>query len=100
VSTPAGCTLTLEGLSAQRARIAAIRPAVRRVERSAGEVRISVDSRVDASALADWIGTERDCCSFLTIEYGPDRLLRIASDDPARRDVLDGFATVFGGAAA
>ena len=98
MTTPAGCTLTPAGFATQRERIAAIRPAVRQVERAPGEVRIHVDDQVDGRAVADWLATERGCCSFLTIEYG-DGMLRIASDDPERDDVLDGFAAVFGGTA-
>ena len=93
---PAGCTLTADGLVAQRHRIASIRPSVRRVDRSAAEVRIELDPAVDGEVLASWMAAERDCCSFLTIERR-DQVLRIASDDPDRQDVLDGFAAVFGG---
>jgi hypothetical protein len=97
VSTPAGCALNPAGLSEQRARIEVIRPAVRGVERAPGEVRIRVDKRVDAAAVAGWIETERGCCSFLAIEYGGDRVLQIACEDSAREELLDGFAAVFAG---
>jgi hypothetical protein len=93
---PAGCTLTADRLVRQRDRIAVLRPSVRRVERAVGEIRIDLDPSADGETLASWAATERDCCSFLTIELD-DQMLRIASDDPDRQSVLDGFAAVFGG---
>jgi hypothetical protein len=93
---PAGCTLTADGLVRQRDRIAMLRPSVFRVERGVGEIRIDFDSSVDGEMLAAWAASERDCCSFLTIDHR-DQVLRIASDDPDRQSVLDGFAAVFGG---
>jgi hypothetical protein len=91
---PAGCTLTAEGAVLQRDRIAALRPSVRGVGRSAGEVRIELDPTADGEVLASWAATERECCSFLTIDYD-EQMLRIASDEPGREDLLDGFAAVF-----
>ena len=96
---PAGCTLTPAGMRDQRARFERVRPAVRTVEQSPGSVRVAFAPDVDAVALRELMETERECCSFLTIDYDErEHVLRIASDDSRRWDVVAGFAGVFAGA--
>ncbi len=95
---PAACTLTEEGMRSQGERFARVRPAVRRVEHKPGALRVVFANDVDAPALRELVETERGCCSFLTIGYDEtQRLLEISSGDPARWDVVAGFARVFGG---
>ena len=93
---PDGCSLSADGLATQRDRALAIRSAVERVERSADELTITFDASVEADRVTALIETERRCCSFLEIDYEPNaRLLRIAADDAAGREVVAQFAALF-----
>ena len=93
---PAFCTLTPDEFRAQRERYLRVRPTVERVERGAGEARIAFAPGFDPRLVRELVETEQRCCPFFTIDVDEEaRLVRIASDDPDRWDVIDGFAAVF-----
>jgi hypothetical protein len=95
-----GCGLTSEGLEQQLNRAQLLRASVVGVEQSPGAIRVSFAADADTALLAELVERERSCCPFLTIELeGMPRILRIASDDPARADDLRAFARLFGAAA-
>jgi len=51
-------------------------------------VRLADDPNPDL--LRTTIETERECCSFFTLDYAaPDRRLTVGIEDPARRSALD-----------
>jgi hypothetical protein len=93
---PDGCTLPPDGLAAQAGRAAALRPAVLGVDRSADGLRIAFAPDVDSGAVATLVAAERECCSFLTIDYDADaQTLQVRSDDPRGPGVLAELATFF-----
>jgi hypothetical protein len=88
-----GCLLSAGELGEQRARAALLRPAVLGVSSSPGALSVSFSPDVDSEVLATLIAVERECCSFLAIDYDErERVLRIGGDDPS---VLDGLASFF-----
>jgi hypothetical protein len=100
VVAPDGCSLSPSGLAAQAARAEALRPAVLRAERPAGGLRVAFAPDFDRSAVAALVATERECCSFLAIDYDEDaRVLELSSDDARGPEVLDELATFFQGPA-
>lgn len=93
---PAFCTLTPDGFRAQRERYLRVRPTVERVERAPGEALITFAVGFDSELVRELVETEQQCCPFFTIDVDEEaRLVRIASDDPDRWDVIEGFAEVF-----
>jgi hypothetical protein len=97
---PAGCTLSPDALVVQTGRAEALRPAVLGVERSEGVVRVAFAPELDRGALATLVATERECCSFLAIDYDADaRTLELRSDDPRGPEVLARMAAFFEGSA-
>jgi hypothetical protein len=93
---PDGCTLSADGLAAQAGRAEAVRAAVLDVERTAGGVRIAFAPDVDRTVLAAVVATERECCSFLAIDYDEDaKTLDVRSDDPRGPGVLAELAAFF-----
>ena len=45
---------------------------------------------VDDDLVREVVATERECCSFLDLEYvAGDRVLRVGSDDPRGIEVMD-----------
>jgi hypothetical protein len=98
--TPAGCTLSVDGLAEQAGRAEMLRPAVVGVERTAGGVRVAFAPDVDRGALATLVATERECCSFLAIDYDENaRMLELRSDDARGPQVLGQLAAFFEGPA-
>jgi hypothetical protein len=95
-----GCTLSPEGLAAQRARAARLAPAVDEVSGSPDELRVAFGREVDHRVLAELIATESVCCSFLDLGYDErTRVLRVASRDERGREVvatLTGFFSAEG----
>jgi hypothetical protein len=87
------CTLTSEGRAVQHERFDAVRGHVSGVERSPTTLTARFGPDTDEALLGELIATERECCSFLDIDYS-ERVLRIGSDDP--RD-LEPFAELLGG---
>ena len=90
------CSLSPDALAEQRSRAATLRPAVRGVLRSPGQVHIRFDAGLDGTVLADLVGTERRCCSFLDVDFDEaSSVLEIASPDPAREPNLAAIAGFF-----
>jgi hypothetical protein len=94
--TPDGCSLSADGLAAQASRAEALRPAVLGVEHSARGLRVAFAPDVDRGAVAMLVATERECCSFLAIDYDEDaRMLELRSDDARGPGVLAELAAFF-----
>jgi hypothetical protein len=92
----ADCTLSVDGLTVQRSRASALRPAVERLERRPASLAVTFGPGIDRRLLDELIATERGCCSFLAIDYDePGRALRIGIDDLRHTDVLDAFTAFF-----
>jgi hypothetical protein len=92
----ADCTLSVDGLAAQRSRASALRPSVERVERRPASLAVTFGAGVDRRLLDELIATERGCCSFMAIDYDePARALRIGIDDLRHTDVLDAYTAFF-----
>ena len=93
---PAGCSLSPDGLVAQADRAEGFRPAVRSVERSGDGLRIEFAPEVDRDAVGALVATERECCSFLAIDYDESaRTLDIRSEDARGPEVLARLAGFF-----
>jgi hypothetical protein len=86
------CTLTSEGRAVQLDLFEAVRADVS-VECSPTMLTVRFGPHADEALLAELVATERECCSFLDIDYS-ERVLRIGSDDPSD---LDPFAELLGG---
>jgi hypothetical protein len=82
------CTLVPDGRLLQRERYASVRGDIESVERDPTGLTVRFGPGVDERLLGELIATERECCSFLTIDYG-ERALRIASDDPRDLDPFE-----------
>jgi hypothetical protein len=96
-----GCTLSPEGLAAQRARAARLAPSVQDVSGSPDDLRVAFARDVDDRVLAELIATERACCSFLDLGYDErERVLRVASRDERGREVVATLTEFFSGEAA
>ena len=93
---PTGCTLTSDELAVQGARAAALRDDVQAVDRSGSSLTVTFGPYVDARLLDELVATERECCSFLAVDYdGQQRALIVQADDPSREPVLDALAGAF-----
>jgi len=94
---PDGCTLSSDGLADQAGRAARLLPSVARLARTGDELRVSFGPDVDRSLVEEVVATERQCCSFLEIEFdGVARLLRIAAHDAQGREIVGRMAEFFG----
>jgi hypothetical protein len=90
----ADCDLDQAALSAQLERYRALgaRAVVRRT--SALELTAEFATDPDPELLRTAIETERECCSFFTLDYAPaDRRLTVSIADPARVSALDLLAS-------
>jgi hypothetical protein len=87
---PAGCTLSADGVVAQRSRAAILQSSVETVERSAAGFRVVFGASVDRDLVAELVETERGCCSFLDIAWD-GRVLAVESSDRAAVAALAGF---------
>ena len=97
---PDGCSLSPDGLAAQASRAETLRPAVLGVERSADGLRVAFSPDVDRRAVGTLVAAERECCSFLAIDYDEDsRVLQLRSDDARGPGVLAELAAFFEGPA-
>jgi len=94
---PDGCTLSPGGLADQAGRAARLLPSVVNVERLEDELRVSFGEGVDRALVDEVVATERQCCSFLAIEYDDaERLLRIGAHDAQGREIVGQMAEFFG----
>ena len=97
----AGCTLDADGFSEQRDRVVALRSHVVEVHEEDHALRIEFDDAVDPALVAEFVAIEGACCGFLSLGYDRgDRVLRIATADADKLDVVRGFAGVFRGSVA
>ena len=94
---PDGCGLSAEGLADQAGRAKRLLPSVVKVRRSEDELRVSFGPGVDRALVDEVVATERQCCSFLAIEYDEaERLLRIGAQDAEGREIVGQMAEFFG----
>jgi hypothetical protein len=82
------CTLTTHGRVVQVGRFERVRGDVVRVNREPTALRVEFGPGVDEGILRALVATERECCSFLSIEHD-GRVLRIGSDDPGDLDPFE-----------
>ena len=69
-------------------------------QRSADGLRVAFSPDVDRRAVATLVAAERECCSFLAIDYDEDaRMLELRSDDARGPAVLAELAAFFEGPA-
>ena len=92
---PAGCTLSAGALAAQRARAEATHASVRRIEQTPAGFRVRFGPSVDPALVSELVATERECCSFLDIDY--DERRRVLSVGSADREAAAPLAALFGG---
>jgi hypothetical protein len=78
---PKACTLSPEGRVRQRDRFEEVRGDILDIDRTPTALTIRFAPGADERLLGELIAAERECCSFLEIEYS-ERVLRIASDEP------------------
>jgi hypothetical protein len=99
--TGVGCTLDEGGWARQRERMRRLRSHVERVEERDGVLHVAFDGDTDRALIDDFVATEGECCSFLSLGYDErERVLRIRSGDAQGLDVVRGFAAVFSGGGA
>lgn len=86
----AECRLDEAGLRAQRDRYRELARHLERTERHPGRLEAHFAQGLDVALLKETIEVERDCCTFLSIDYDPERRrLSIGVDDPAQAPALD-----------
>lgn len=86
---PADCTLDPVRLGEQLERYRRLGAAAGQIEPGDQELVVWFEDRVDLELLAATVATERECCSFFTLDYDASRRrLSIAVDDPTRRAAL------------
>ena len=82
------CTLSPAGRAAQADLFREVRSSVEAIDRAPTSLTVRFGRGVDERSLRELVATERECCSFLDIEYS-DRVLRVASDDPVEIDPFE-----------
>ena len=86
----ADCGLDADAFQEQVARYRALGAGAVIERRSALELTAQFAADPDLELLRATIETERECCSFFTLDYAPgDRRLTVAVSDPARSGALD-----------
>jgi hypothetical protein len=85
-----GCGLDEAGRRAQAARYAQLGGLAASLDRSELGLTVTFAASPDAALLATTLAVERECCSFLALDYDPEALrLRVGVEDPSDRPVLD-----------
>jgi hypothetical protein len=86
----ADCGLDEAALRAQVARYRELGAGAAVQRRSALELIVQFDTEPDPELLRTTIETERECCSFFTVDYASrERRLTVAVSDAARAGALD-----------
>lgn len=86
----AECRLDEAGLSAQRDRYRELARHLERIERHPGRLEAHFAQELDLALLQETIEVERECCTFLSIDFDPRRRrLSIGVDDLAQDPALD-----------
>ena len=84
------CRLDAAAFDTQIARYRRLAAHVTRIERTVGQVRVSLDDQVPDGLLEHTVAVERDCCSFLGIDHEPgSRTLTFTVASTARDSRLD-----------
>jgi len=90
-----GCGLDAAGLAAQLDRA---RRLGGRVTHDGDVVAVAFAEAVDAPLVHEFLGTERACCSFLTLDCDEEaRVLRVEAHDADGREVAAQLARAFDG---
>jgi hypothetical protein len=96
----ADCGLDPAALQAQVARYRKLGAGALVARRSAFELTAQFAADPDPELLRTTIETERECCSFFTLDYAPDdRRLTVAVSDSARTGALDQIQAALSAAA-
>ena len=86
---PAGCTLDQGRLGEQLDRYQRLGRAAVSIHDGDAQLVITFGADLDSALLRETIAIERDCCSFLAIDYDESqRRLTIGIDDPAHDAAL------------
>jgi len=97
----ADCGLDAAALKEQVARYRALGTGASVQRRSSQELTVQFATDPEPELLRTAIETERECCSFFTLDYAPgERRLTVAVSDPARVGALDEIEAALTGAAA
>ena len=95
----ADCGLDAAAFQAQVARYRELGVGAVVKRRSALELTAQLAADPDPALLRTTIETERECCSFFTLDYAPGaRRLTVAVSDPARAGALDQIQAALSGA--
>ena len=96
LQAPGGCSLTAEGLLAQRGRAATLRRSVRSVERARDRLAVEFSPGVERRVLDELVRVEQGCCPFFDIDYDEGaRRLTVSVSEPAREAALAALARAF-----
>jgi hypothetical protein len=89
------CRLDAVALGPQIARYRRLASHVTRIERTVGEVSVQFDEHVPAGLLGHTVAVERECCTFVGIDYEPQsRTLRFTVANIAQDPRLDSLAAL------
>jgi hypothetical protein len=87
------CALDDEGLRLQRERYARVARDVSSLTRSAGVIRVVLETGFDSALLEEAIAVERECCPFFEIDLDEARaIVTVSVRDPELRPALDTIA--------
>ena len=83
------CSIDRSALAEQAERYARLGASATRLDRHPGRLEISFAPTVDEDLLNWTMAVERDCCSFLTLDYDISTRRLSVSAEPGRGDVLE-----------
>lgn len=91
----AECQLDAAALGPQIRRYRRLASHVTRIKRTVGAVRVEFDDSVPDGLLGHTLAVERDCCTFLGIDYAPEsRTLSFTVANIAQDPRLDSLAAL------
>ena len=91
---PGECGLDGHQLAEQRERYTQLGAAVREIQRDGLRATVTFGEGLDRRLLEETLSLERECCSFLAIEYAPaERRLSIGAGAPDHAEVLEAIVS-------
>jgi len=95
----ADCALSQAEFNEQADRYRRLGAAATRVQRKVDRLEIDFASDVDLDLLKRAVAVERECCSFLTVDYDNSTPRLTIASEPGRPDALDAILAAFTAAA-